>query len=162
MATTLTAPRAVSGRTAGGIDLTVGTVVAAIGAIVALVSIFALDYWKAGSVGITLGDIADAPDGVGLNGLAVAYAGFGRFLAVLAIAAAVVAVLRLPALHAVEDRMALVASAVVGVFALWHLVGLFVAPDGAGMAVTGLLGVVGLAAVAAAPFLRQPLGGVTR
>ena len=130
--------------------------------LLALASILVLDYWKAGSIGITLGDIADAPDDAGINGLASAYAGFGRFLALLAVVAVVVAVLRLPALAAMNERLSLIASVVAGVFALWHLVGLFVAPDGAGMAVTGLLGVVGLAGLAAAPFLRQPLASVTK
>ncbi len=157
MGTTLTAPRAAGTSMAGGVTVSVGMLVAGVGAILALLSILALDYWKAGDFGLTLGDIADAPGSAGINALASSYAGFGRFLAVLAIVAVVVAVLRLPRLAAINDRLPMIATSVAGVFALWHLVGLFVAPDGAGMALTGLLGFVGLAGLAAAPFLEQPL-----
>ncbi len=157
LGTTLTAPRAAGTSAAGGVTVSVGMLVAGVGAILALLSIFALDYWKAGDFGLTLGDIADAPGSAGINALASSYAGFGRFLAVLAIVAVVVAVLRLPRLAAINDRLPMIATSVAGVFALWHLVGLFVAPDGAGMALTGLLGFVGLAGLATAPFLGQPL-----
>jgi hypothetical protein len=162
MPSTTAAPRAAAGSSSGGFVLTAGVVVAGVGALLALISIFVLDYWKAGGVGISLGDIADAPDGAGINGLVAAYAGFGRFLALLVIAAAVVAVLQLPALATINERLPMIAAGVAGVFALWHLIGLFVAPEGAGTAVTGLLGVVGLAGLAAAPFLTKPLGAITR
>lgn len=158
----LTAPRTGPGTTTGAVTLSVGTLVAAAGALLALLSLFVLDVWKAGDFGITLGDIAGAPDGADVNGLAATYAGFGRFLALLAIAAAILAVLQLPGLVAANARLPLIAAAAAGLFALWHLVTLFVAPEGGGMAVTGVLGVIGLAALAAAPFLRQPVGNVGR
>lgn len=145
-----------------GFTLTVGTIVGGVGALLALLSLFVFNFWKAGSLGVSLGDISDASEMADLNGVATSYAGFGRFLAVLAIAAVVVVMLRLPALASLGTQAPLIAAGVTGFFALWHLISLFVAPEGGGMAITGLLGALGLGAVAAAPFLTQPVGNVSK
>jgi hypothetical protein len=146
----------------GGVAVTVGLLVAGVGALLTLLGQFALDYWSADGVGVTLGDIADAPSGADINGLASAYADVGRFLGLLVIALAIVAVLRLPALKQYDQQLPMIAAVVAGVWGLWHLIGLFLAPDPGGPAVAGFLGVIGYAALAAGQFLRQPLGTTAR
>jgi len=143
------------------VSLTVGLIVVAVGALLTFLSIVALNFWSAGDEGISLGDIADAPDGSDVNGLASAYASFGRWLGVLVIILAVLAVLRLKALAQFNNKLPLIAAIAAGLWGLWHLVSLFLTPDAGidvGPAVGGFVGVVGYIAMAAGQFLRQPLG----
>lgn len=148
----------------GGVRLTVGALVAEAGVVLVALAVFVLAYWSGGGIEVSLGDISEAASNV--NAIAGSYASFGRWLGLLAMVGAG-AVMLLGALgHAgvVAKRrpLAIAASAAGGVFGLWHLVGLFVAPDSGGPAIAGFVGVVGYAACAASGFLRKPLGNSPR
>lgn len=149
---------------AGGFQLTIGLITAAAGVLLVLLSVLSLGYWSADGDSISLSDIADLPDGAGINGLVSAYAGFGRWLGLLVvIAIAVVAVLWAMGNQAVRNmasNLPIIIAVAAGLFGLWHLVGLFLTPDGgdAGPAFGGFVGVLGYLASALTGFLRQPLG----
>jgi hypothetical protein len=143
---------------------TAGLIVAVVGALILLLSLFRLDFLELSFPGLTrsvsLGDIA-GDFGEGAPGALATYADFGRYLAVLLIVFAVVAVTEL--VRQLRDIAALpiAVAALSGGFALWHVLAMMASGE-AGVdvsptfgAVLGLLGYVGLAA---APFLRQPVG----
>jgi hypothetical protein len=147
-----------------GFTPTVGLIVAVVGAVLLLLSLFGLDFLELSFPGlsrsVSLGDIAgDFREGA--PGALATYADFGRYLAVLVIVFAILAVSRLvPQLRDISALSAIVA-ALCGGFALWHVLAMMASGDeGVDVsptfgAVLGLLGYVGLAA---APFLRQPVG----
>jgi hypothetical protein len=147
-----------------GFTPTVGLIVAVVGAVLLLLSLFGLDFLELSFPGlsrsVSLGDIAgDFREGA--PGALASYADFGRYLAVLVIVLAILAVSRLvPQLRDISALPAMVA-ALCGGFALWHVLAMMASgQEGVDVsptfgAVLGLLGYVGLAA---APFLRQPVG----
>jgi Protein of unknown function (DUF2510) len=150
----------------GAFTPTIGLIVGGIGGLLVLLSLFVLDFLSIdsdfGSESGPLGDVSDIPDAGALPEL---YAGLGRILALLVIAAAILAILRLPALHQFNDvpNLPIIVAAVCGVFALWHLLAMFTVsvPDGfsAGPAIGAWLGLIGWIGLAASQFLKQPVGG---
>src|SRR4029453_12563602 len=147
-----------------GLTLTLGLIVAGVGAVLLLLSLFGLNFLELSFPGlsrsVSLGDIA-GDFGEGAPGALATYADFGRYLAVLLIVFPVVAETEL--VRQLRDIAALpiAVAALSGGFALWHVLAMMASGE-AGVevsptfgAVLGLLGYVGLAA---APFLRQPVG----
>jgi Protein of unknown function (DUF2510) len=146
-----------------GFTPTIGLIMAAVGAVLVLLSLFGLDFLELSFPGlsrsISLGDIA-GDFGEGAPAALGTYADFGRFLAVLVIAFAILAVARVvPQLRDISALPAIVAVACGG-FALWHVLAMLASgEEGVDVsptfgAILGLLGYVGLAA---GPFLRQPI-----
>ncbi|MGH9227363.1 MAG: DUF2510 domain-containing protein [Acidimicrobiales bacterium] len=151
-----------SGSSAG-FTPTIGLIVAAVGAVLLLLSLFGLDFLELSFPGlsrsISLGDIA-GDFGEGAPAALSTYADFGRFLAVLVIGLAILAVAQVvPQLRDISALPVIVAVAC-GAFALWHVLAMLASgEEGVDVsptmgAILGLLGYVGLAA---APFLRQPI-----
>jgi hypothetical protein len=155
----------------GGFTPTIGLIVGAVGGLLVLLSLFVLDFLSAessvdglGSVSDSgpLGDVSDIPE---ISTPADLYAGFGRILALLVVAAAILAILRLPALKPFNDipNLPIIVAAVCGVFALWHLLAMFASVPGEfavdlSPAIGAWLGLVGWIALAAGQFLGQPIG----
>jgi len=146
-----------------GFTLTLGLVVAGVGAVLLLLSLFGLNFLELSFPGlsrsVSLGDIA-GDFGEGAPGALATYADFGRYLAVLVAVFAILAVVRVvPQLRNISALPAIVAVAC-GAFALWHVLAMLAnADEGVDVSPTfgaflGLLGYVGLAG---GPFLRQPL-----
>ena len=159
------------GSSAGGFTPTVGLIAAGVGGFLVLLSLFVLDFLSVdlgefgGSSSGPLGDVSDIPDA---SAFADLYASLGRILALLVIAAAILAILRLPALQQFNDipNLSVIVAAVCGVFLLWHLLTMFApgGPEGLDLAPAlgawvGLLGWIGLIA---GQFLKQPVGGAKR
>jgi hypothetical protein len=147
-----------------GFTLTVGLIVAAVGAVLLLLSLFGLDFLELSFPGlsqsVSLGDIA-GDFGEGAPGALASYADFGRFLAVLVIVLAILAVSKVvPQLRDIS-ALPVIVAALCGGFALWHVFAMMASgEEGVDVsptfgAIIGLLGYVGLAA---GPFLRQPVG----
>jgi hypothetical protein len=143
---------------------TVGLIVATVGAVLLLLSLFGLDFLELSFPGlsrsVSLADIA-GDFGEGAPGALASYADFGRFLAVLVIVFAVVAVSNaIPQLRAIS-ALPVIVTALCGAFALWHVLAMMASgEEGVDVsptfgAILGLLGYVGLAA---GPFLRRPVG----
>jgi hypothetical protein len=149
-----------------GFAPTIGLIVAGVGGLFVLVSLFVLDFLSVdsdfGSESGPLGDVSDIPDAGALPEL---YAGLGRILALLVVAAAILAILRLPALQQFNDvpNLPVIVAAVCGVFAVWHLLAMFTVsvPDGFSVspAIGGWVGLLGWIGLAAGQFLKQPVGG---
>jgi hypothetical protein len=146
-----------------GFTPTIGLIVAAVGAVLLLLSLFGLDFLELSFPGlsrsVSLADIA-GDFGEGAPAAVGTYADFGRFLAVLVIALAILAAAGVvPRLRDISALPAIVAVACGG-FALWHVLAMLASGDeGVDVsptfgAILGLLGYVGLAA---GPFLRQPI-----
>ena len=146
-----------------GFTLTLGLIVAGVGAVLLLLSLFGLNFLELSFPGlsrsVSLGDIA-GDFGEGAPGALATYADFGRYLAVLVAVFAILAVVRVvPQLRSISALPAIVAVAC-GAFALWHVLAMLAnADEGVDVSPTfgaflGLLGYVGLAG---GPFLRQPL-----
>jgi hypothetical protein len=147
-----------------GFTPTVGLIVAAVGAVLLLLSLFGLDFLELSFPGlsqsVSLGDIA-GDFGEGAPAALASYADFGRFLAVLVIVLAMLAVSKLvPQLRDIS-ALPVIVAALCGGFALWHVLAMMASgEEGVDVsptfgAIIGLLGYVGLAA---GPFLRQPVG----
>jgi hypothetical protein len=114
-----------------------------------------------GAGGGTLGDVNDIPSGVGIDvpaGLDT-YASFGRLLAILAIAFGILAILKLPQIPQLANlpNLPIIAAAVLGVFALWHLLATVMMPDGFSASFGAWLGLLGWAGLIAGQFLTQPV-----
>jgi Protein of unknown function (DUF2510) len=144
---------------------TVGLIVAAVGAVLLLLSLFGLDFLELSfadfSRSVSLGDIA-GDFGDGAPAALATYADFGRFLAVLVAVLAILAVTKVvPQLRDVS-ALPLIVAAACGAFALWHVLAMLANAD-EGVDVTptfgAILGLLGYVALAAGPFLRQPLQG---
>ena len=150
-----------------GFTPTVGLIVAGVGGLLVLLSLFVLDFLKVdlgefgGTQGGSLGDVGDgAPAQLDL------YASLGRILALLVIAAAILAILKLPQIPQLNNipNLPIIAAAVCGVFALWHLLAMFAKPEVGGFeidtspAIGAWLGLVGWIGLAAGQFLSQPVG----
>jgi hypothetical protein len=152
--------------TSSGPLLSIGLIVSALGGLLVAASVLSLDFVEASAQGFStkfsLSDISkllDTPDAQKpffMN----TYASFGRYLALLVIAFAIVAVLRLPFLANVPQAP-MIAAGVAGLFLVWHVLAMFIAPEGADLspAIGGLLGAVGYIGLGAGQFLQQPLGG---
>jgi hypothetical protein len=146
-----------------GFTPTIGLIVAAVGAVLLLLSLFGLDFLELSFPGlsrsISLGDIA-GDFGEGAPAALATYADFGRFLAVLVIAFAILAVARVvPQLRDISALPAIVAVAC-GAFALWHVLAMLASgEEGVDVSPTfgAILGLAGYVALAAAPFLRKPI-----
>jgi Protein of unknown function (DUF2510) len=151
------------GQASGGFTPTIGLIAAGVGGLLVLISLFVTDFLKVGAGGFSqevgLGQDfgPDAPTGLDT------YATFGRILGLLVIVAAILAILRLPALQQFNDvpNLPIIVAAVCGVFALWHLLAMLASAEGVEVSPTifawlGLLGWIGLAA---GQFLKQPVGG---
>jgi hypothetical protein len=142
---------------------TIGLVVAGVGAVLLLLSLFALNFVELSFPGlsrsISLGDIS-GDFGDGAPAALATYADFGRFLAILVAALAILAVTR--ALPQLRDIAALpvIVAVTCGVFALWHVLAMLASgEEGVDVSPTfgAILGLLGYVALAAGPFLRQPL-----
>jgi Protein of unknown function (DUF2510) len=146
-----------------GFTPTLGLIVAGVGAVLLLLSLFGLNFLELSFPGLTrsvsLGDIA-GDFGEGAPGALATYADFGRYLAVLVAAFAILAVVRVvPQLREISALPAIVA-AVCGAFALWHVLAMLAnADEGVDVSPTfgAFLGLLGYVALATGPFLRQPL-----
>lgn len=147
-----------------GFTPTVGLIVAMVGAVLLLLSLFGLNFLELSFPGlsrsVSLADIA-GDFGEGAPGALASYADFGRFLAVLVIVFAIVAASNaVPQLRGISSLPVVVAALCAG-FALWHVLAMLASgEEGVDVsptfgAIIGLLGYVGLAA---GPFLRQPVG----
>jgi hypothetical protein len=146
---------------------TIGLITAAVGGLLVLLSVFALDFIKVSVQGFSdsfsLGDASDAGGGSDLPAALDTYASFGRILALLVIAFAILAVLRLPQIPQLTqiEQLPIIVAVVCGVFALWHILAMFASVEGADLSPTfgAILGVIGYAGMGAGPFLKQPVGG---
>jgi hypothetical protein len=142
---------------------TIGLVVAGVGAVLLLLSLFGLNFLELSFPGLSrslsLGDIA-GDFGDGAPAALATYADFGRFLAILVAVLAVLAVARVvPQLRDISALPAIVAVAC-GAFALWHVLAMLASgEEGVDVSPTfgAILGLLGYVALAAGPFLRQPL-----
>jgi len=151
----------------GAFTFTVGLLVAGIGALFVMITAFGLDFVSYGAEGggpkegVTLSDIADNPAGADLPAPVDTYAGFGRYLGLLVALGAVglLAFRHSPQLAA-ADWLPIAIAVAGGVFALWVLLAMFMAPEGASSSpgLGGILAVLGFGAVGAGPFLEQKLG----
>ncbi|HKY67613.1 MAG TPA: DUF2510 domain-containing protein, partial [Acidimicrobiales bacterium] len=162
----------------GGFSPTVGLILAGVGALFVLLSLFVLDFLQVSAGGETqsgpLGDLTgDVPAEVDIPVQLDLYASLGRILGLLVVVAAILAILRLPALRQYNDipNLPIIAAAVCGVFALWHLLAMFSSPsiDDGGLgidlgldwspAIGAWIGLLGWIALVAGQFLKQPVGG---
>jgi Protein of unknown function (DUF2510) len=149
--------------TARGFTPTIGLVVAGVGAVLLLLSLFGLNFLELSFPGlsrsVSLGDIA-GDFGEGAPAALATYADFGRYLAVLVAVFALLAVVRVvPQLRDIAALPAIVAV-VCGAFAIWHALAMLASADeGVDVSPTfgAILGLLGYVALAAGPFLRQPL-----
>jgi Protein of unknown function (DUF2510) len=148
---------------APGFTPTLGLVVAGVGAVLLLLSLFGLNFLELSFPGlsrsVSLGDVA-GDFGEGAPGALATYADFGRYLAVVVAVVAILAVARVvPQLRDISGLPAIVAVAC-GAFALWHILAMLAnADEGVDVSPTfgAFLGLLGYVALAAGPFLRQPL-----
>jgi hypothetical protein len=156
------------GGATGAFTPTIGLIVAGIGGLLVLLSLFVLDFLKVTAQGFsdsgTLGEVAD---GDGAEAALDLYASLGRFLGLLVVIVAVLAVLKLPQLPQLNNipNLPIIVAAVCGVFAVWSLLAMFTGVDApAGFevdvspAIGGWLGLVGWVGLAAGQFLPQPVG----
>jgi hypothetical protein len=148
--------------TTGRFTPTIGLIVGGIGGFLVLLSLFVLDFLEVEIGGFSesasLGDV----DGPGVPAALDTYAGFGRLLALLVIAFAILAILKLPQIPQLSNipNLPIIAAALCGVFALWHVLAMFASPEGADVSPTfgAILGLVGYAGLIAGQFLPQPVG----
>jgi Protein of unknown function (DUF2510) len=140
----------------GGFQLTVGHIVAGVGALLLLLSLFSLDFLKVQGTGGSLSDIDKIP-GDFLPAALNTYAGFGRLLALLVIVLAGLAVFKV---FAQVEALPMIAAGVAGLFALWSLAAMFSSPKGvdASPALGAFVGLLGYAGLIAGQFLSQPVG----
>jgi hypothetical protein len=168
-------------RSSAGFTPTIGLIVAVVSGLVVLASLFSLDFVKGKPKGEDLSGI-DLPAGVDLpgdvagaketgaslsdsndidpSGALGPYSSFGPFLGLLIVAAAIVAVLRLPFLDNFPQAP-IVAAALAGFMFLFHIAAMFSSQKGFDLspAIGGILGALGWAGLGAAQFLQQPIGG---
>ncbi|MBA3605397.1 MAG: DUF2510 domain-containing protein [Actinomycetota bacterium] len=148
------AERAAAG---GPFVLSVGHVVTAIGATLVLLSLFVLDFLASDDQRAELGELGDASSET-TGFLLDSYADAGRFLALLIIAAAVLAALRLPAFPKLSTTLPLISAIACAVLGCWHLAAMLANGEiDAGPTFDAFLGLVGYAALAAGPYGRRPL-----
>jgi hypothetical protein len=155
-------------QASGGFTPTIGLIVAGVGGLLVLLSLFVLDFMKVSGAGVTDGGSLGDMSGEGVPTQLDLYSSLGRILGLLVVAAAILAIVRLPALQQFNDlpNLAIIVAAVCGVFALWHLLAMFASPDvpeGFGgidfsPAIGGWLGLLGWIGLAAGQFLKQPVG----
>ena len=168
----------------GGFTPTIGLIVAVLSGLVVLASLFSLDFVKGKPKGEDLSGI-DLPEGVDPSdlpgdvpgaketgaslsdisdgdpeGALGPYSSFGPFLGFLIVAAAIVAVLRLPFLDNFPQAP-IVAAALAGFMFLFHVAAMFSSQKGFDLspAIGGILGALGWVGLGAAQFLQQPIGG---
>jgi hypothetical protein len=154
------------GSASASFSPTIGLIVAVIGGLLVLASVFALDFLK---VSFDLGEFGGAQSDTaplgdlneeGSPGALKSYAGFGRLLAVLVVAGAIAAAARLPQLASIQQAP-IIAAVVGGVFLLWHVLAMMATQEGADIspAIGAILGVIGYIGLIAGQFLQQPVGG---
>jgi len=151
----------------GGFTPTIGLIVGGVGGLLVLLSLFILDFLEidlgefGGTQSGSLGDVGDgAPAQLDL------YSSLGRILGLLVIAAAILAILKLPQIPQLNNipNLPIIAAAVCGVFALWHLLAMFAKPEVGGVEIDtsptigAWLGLIGWIGLAAGQFLTQPVG----
>lgn len=150
---------------------TIGLIVVGLGAVLVLLSLFALDFLSVsldlGELGVadsTSTDLSDIRSGEGLPVALDMYANFGYLLAILAIAWAVVAALRLPAVHKGFPQAPIVAAVVAGVFLVWHVLAMFASVEGVDTSpdIGAYIGVVGYVGLMAGQFLPRPISSSQR
>jgi Protein of unknown function (DUF2510) len=162
------------GASSGAITPTVGLIVAGVGALFVLLSLFVLDFMEGSAGGF--GGSAPLGDwnGEGVPSQLDLYSGLGRLLGLLVVVAAILAILRLPALRQLNDiaNLPIIVAALCGVFALWHLLAMLASPEipevpgvdttsanvDFSPAIGGWIGLLGWIALAAGQFLKQPVG----
>jgi hypothetical protein len=148
---------------ARGFTPTMGLIVAGVGAVLLLLSLFGLNFLELSFPGlsrsVSLGDVA-GDFGEGAPGALATYADFGRYLGVLVAVFVLLAVVGLiPQLRDISALPAIVVVAC-GACALWHVLAMLASADeGVDVSPTfgAILGLLGYVALAAGPFLRQPL-----
>lgn len=147
----------------GGITPTIGLIAGGVGGLLVLLSLFGLDFLSGGGQSIDLSDVSDLSDfGVDVPIAIDTYAGFGRFLALLAIAFGILAILKLPQIPFLSNlpNLPIIAAVVLGVFAVWHVLAMFTSFEGADVspAFGAILGLIGWGGLIAGQFLTQPVG----
>ena len=153
------------GASTASFSPTIGLIVAVIGGLLVLASVFALDFLK---VSFDLGEFGgsqseSAPLGdlneEGSPGALKSYAGFGRLLAVFVVAGGIAAAARLPQLAKVQQAP-IIAAVAGGVFLLWHVLAMMATQEGVDIspAIGAILGVIGYIGLIAGQFLQQPVG----
>lgn len=164
-----------SSSSSGGFQLTIGLIVAGVGGLLTLLSLFVLDFMKASSDGFSdsgpLGDLSDdGGAGFDIPALLKSYASIGRILALVVIVFAVAAAAKLPQLQNFAQAK-IAAAGAAGLFLVWHIVAMISKPEIAGSAALGvdidvswspaigaIIGVIGYAGLVAGQFLEQPVG----
>ena len=148
----------------GGFTPTVGLVVAGIGGLFVLASVFVLDFIELsvpgfGSQSLSLREIADN-FGDGAPRALDSYANLGRFLGFLVIVLAIVAVLDVMPRLANVPWLRVIVAAACGAVAMWHLLAMLASAPDADLspAIGAILGLFGYVAMGAGQFLTQPVG----
>jgi hypothetical protein len=160
--------------TSSGFTPTVGLIVAAVGGLLTLLSLFVLDFMKITVDGGEFGSNSDSGPlgdmtGEGSPAMLDSYGSIGRLLALVVIAFAIAAAANLPQL-ANFAQAKIAAAGAAGLFLLWHVVAMLSKPEtgevglGEGIdlstspAIGGIIGVLGYGALIAGQFLQQPVG----
>lgn len=158
-----------------GFRLTVGHVATLVGGLLVMLSVVAFDFVRTHSGSSPLSEVAGAPPQVGISLPLDTYATFGRWLVLVVILIAVMAVLPLPARLDEVQMLPVVVAVVCANFLVWSGLASFgrfdldvAGPGGtvgiatsldASPAVGAILGVVGYVGMAGGQFLRRPIGG---
>jgi hypothetical protein len=153
--------------TSGGFTPTIGLIAGGVGALFVLLSLFVLNFITVSGGGFSdsgsLGDVG----GDGVPALLDLYSSIGRLLGFVVVVVAILAILKLPQIPQLNNipNLPIIAAAVCGVFALWHLLAMFSEPEGldlldvsASPAFGAWLGLLGWIGLAAGQFLPQPVG----
>ncbi len=148
---------------------TVGLIVAGVGGLFVLLSLFGLPFLKVSGNGVSdtgsLGDVSDAGGDVKLP--LDLYSSLGRLLAVLVIAFCILAILKLPQIPQLQQipNVQMIAAGLAGWLLLWHLTAMFLnvdVPSGFGIDVGpawgAFVGILGYGGLIAGQFLEQPVG----
>jgi hypothetical protein len=154
----------------GAVTPTVGLIAGGIGGLLVLLSLFVLDFIKVSAGGFSeSGPLGDA-NGEGFPAQIDLYSSVGRILGLLVVVAAILAIVKPPQIPQLAriPNLAIIAAAVCGVMALWHLLAMFAKPEAPGAldlavssspAIGAWVGLVGWAGLIAGQFLKQPVGG---
>jgi hypothetical protein len=146
-----------------GFTPTIGLIVASIGALFVLASVFVLDFVELsvpgfGSQSLSLRQIADN-FGDGAPRALDTYANLGRYLGFLVIVLAIVAVLEVVPWLANVPGLRVIVAAACGAAAVWHLLAMLASAPDADLSPTSgaVLGLLGYVAMGAGQFLTQPV-----
>jgi hypothetical protein len=146
-----------------GFTPTIGLIVAGVGALFVLASVFVLDFLELsvpgfGSQSLSLREIADN-FGDGAPRALDTYANLGRYFGFLVIVFAIVALLEVVPRLADVPGLRVIAAAGCGAAAVWHLLAMLASAPDADLSPTSgaVLGLLGYVAVGAGQFLTQPV-----